>query len=389
MIERPPRRRRVALVTNFCQYYRVPLFESLARLYDLELFFFSPGDETYWIREHGVARGNFVQHHVPGRRILGTSVNPALVAQLWQGQFDVFISGVVGKFAMPATMAVARAQRCPFLLWTQIWMRLQTPVHRLIFPATRYVYRHADAIVASGEHVKRYLISEGVDGERVFSCDEATDNQLYNQPLAAARIRQLRADLRIRPEQKIVLFIGRLEAVKGLPHLIDAFASLARDDAILVLAGKGEPSYEAALRRRIAELGLQDRVRLPGFVANPQTPDYYASAWVYVLPSVTTAAFKEPWGLVINEAFNQGLPAIVSDSVGAAAGGLLRDGQEGLVVPEGNVPALAAALARVLDDAALRNRMGSAARQAISAWNIDRMAAGFAQAIEYVSTQRR
>ncbi len=380
-----PRRLRVAFVTNFCQYYRVKLFESLARLYDVEFFFFSAGDESYWLPEHGVAQGNFKHHDIPGLRVLRTSINPTLVPLLWRGQFDVFVSGVVGKFAMPATYAVARAQGRPFVLWTQIWMRLATPIHRVIFPATRFVYRHADAVVASGEHVKSYLVSEGVGAEHIFSCDEATDNELYNQPVAAERVAALRRQLAVHGDDKIILFIGRIEEEKGLPYLIDAFAGLRRRDAVLVIAGKGNADYEQMLKQRVQQLGINDRVRFPGFVPNHQTPDYYASAWVYVLPSITTAAFKEPWGLVINEAFNQGVPAIVSDSVGAAAGGMLKDGSEGLVVRERDVPALEHALQRVLDDEAFRQRLGETARRTIQEWNIERMLRGFQNAIDYVS----
>lgn len=384
----PPRRLRVAFVTNFCQYYRVKLFESLARIYDVEFFFFSAGDESYWLPEHGVAQGSFTHHDVPGVRVLRTSINPALIPLLWRGHFDVFVSGVVGKFAMPATYAVARAQGRPFVLWTQIWMRLATPIHRAIYPATRFVYRHADAVVASGEHVKSYLVSEGVAGDRIFNCGEATDNELYNQPVAAERVATLRSQLGVNGGDKIILFIGRLEEEKGLPYLIDAFAALRRNDAVLVIAGKGNADYEQMLKQRVQQLAIADRVRFPGFVPNHETPDYYAGAWVYVLPSITTAAFKEPWGLVINEAFNQGVPAIVSDSVGAAAGGMLKDGSEGLVVRERDVPALAHALQRVLDDEALRHRLGETARRTIQDWSIERMRRGFEVAIDYVVDAR-
>ena len=61
---------------------------------------------------------------------------------------------------------------------------------------------------------------------------------------------------------------------------------------------------------------------------------------VYVLPSITTRLFKEPWGLVVNEAFNQGVPVIATDAVGAAAGGLVENGVNGFVVPEGNSRAI-------------------------------------------------
>lgn len=66
--------------------------------------------------------------------------------------------------------------------------------------------------------------------------------------------------------------------------------------------------------------------------------------------------FKEPWGLVVNETMNQGVPAIATDAVGAAAGGLVQHGQTGLVVAERDVEALAAALQQLLADPTLRAR---------------------------------
>ena len=70
----------------------------------------------------------------------------------------------------------------------------------------------------------------------------------------------------------------------------------------------------------------------------------YAAADVLVVPSIATRTFREPWGLVVNEAMNQGLPVIASDAVGAVAGGLVRDGRNGLVVRAGDSGALAHAM---------------------------------------------
>ena len=77
----------------------------------------------------------------------------------------------------------------------------------------------------------------------------------------------------------------------------------------------------------------------------------YAACDVLVVPSIRTRTFREPWGLVVNEAMNRGLPVIASDAVGAAAGGLVRDGVNGLVVPAGDSAALAAAIRRLAGDA--------------------------------------
>ena len=81
-----------------------------------------------------------------------------------------------------------------------------------------------------------------------------------------------------------------------------------------------------------------------------------------MLPSIRTATFTEPWGLVVNEAMLQGNPVIASDAVGAAAGGLVRAGRNGLIYPADDVPALAARIRALHAAPELRRRLGEAAR---------------------------
>jgi len=382
-------RLRVALVTNFVQYYRVPVYEELARRCDTEFIFFSQGEEGYWLPQHGVSTGDFKAASVPSFRLLGTAVAPSLPGRLWRGGFDVYLSGIVGRFALPATYVVARLRRRPFVLWTQIWMRIQTPAHRAFFPITRFFYRHADAVVAGGEHVKRYLISEGVDPGRIFSCGNATRNELYMRTVTDGERSARRAQLGIGATDEVVLFVGRLEEAKGVHLLLAAFAALGRPAAKLVIAGAGMDSeYAERLRHQVERLGLGARVVFAGYIANDHIAELYALARVCVVPSITTATFKEPWGLIVNEAFGQGVPVIASDCVGAAAGGMLVDGVQGRVVPEGDVIALTTAIGEILDDAKLRERMSAAARRTLPEWDVQRMVDGFERAIRYAAVAR-
>jgi glycosyltransferase involved in cell wall biosynthesis len=378
---------KIAFITNICAHYRVQTFEALARYHDVDYYFFSAGDEWYWQQEHGVRAGDFHYEYLPGFRLGRTRVTPTLPWKLWRGNYDVYIKCINGRFALPITYLIVRLRRKPFILWTGIWMRLQTPFHRLAWPLTRYIYHHADAIVVYGEHVKRYLMSEGVPGERIFVAAHAVDNEAYNRPVSEEEKQALRQQLNIAPGKKIVLYLGRLVEEKGLPYLLEAFALLQRDDAVLVLVGTGPE--KARLEQLAQELGIAANVRFVGYVPPERTVPYYSISWVYVLPSVTAPYFKEPWGLVVNEAFNQGVPVIATDAVGAAAGGLVQDGINGFVVPERDSVALAKALRRILDDPDLRERFSQNARQIIATWDNERMVLGFRQAIEYVTGQSR
>jgi glycosyltransferase involved in cell wall biosynthesis len=375
---------KVAFITNICPHYRVKTYERFAQYFpDPDFYFFSAGEEWYWQHNHGVKSGKFHYRYLKGFTILGTRITPSLPIKLWQGNYEVFIKCINGRFALPITYLVARLKRKPFILWTGIWMRLLTPAHRLIYPLTRFIYRHSDAIVVYGEHVKQYLITEeGVQPEKIFVTTHAIDNEAYNRQVTEEEKVALRQELRIDPDQKIILYLGRLEEVKGLAYLIQAFADLNRPDSILVLAGDG--SERGNLEDLVRVKDISDRVRFTGYIPVEKAILYYAIAWVYVLPSITLPTGKELWGLAVNEAFNQGLPVIATRAVGAAAGGLVKDGVNGLIVPERDSALLKQALNSILDDEQMRTRLSRMARQIIDTWDNEHMISGFRQAIEFV-----
>lgn len=378
---------KVAFVHNFASHYTQGTFELLARQCDVRYYFFSNGSEWYWPEAHGVRTGRFRSQYLSGFRALGTRIVPGLPLRLLAGDHDVVIKCINGRFALPASFLSARLRGKPFILWTGIWTRIQTPAHRLFFPLTRAIYRHAAAIVVYGSHVQRYLAGEGVAPEKIFIAPHAVDNSRYNQPVPQRLQADLRERLEIPADARIILYLGRLEAIKGLPYLIEAVAALDRTDTVLVLAGSG--SERASLEALVRERKLEARVRFTGYVPPDRSVIHYALADVFVLPSISLPAGRELWGLVVNEAFNQGVPVIASEAVGAAAGGLVRDGVNGFVVPERDSAALAGALQKILDDGGLRERFSRNARDIISGWTQQAMAERFQDAIAYALAGRR
>jgi glycosyltransferase involved in cell wall biosynthesis len=114
----------------------------------------------------------------------------------------------------------------------------------------------------------------------------------------------------------------------------------------------------------------------------------YAAADVLVMPSIATASFLEPWGLVANEAMNQRLPIIATGAVGAVAGGLVRDRRNGLVVAAGEADALAGALRALHDDPALRAELGANGARDVAAYTHEAWAEAFADALRGATVQR-
>jgi glycosyltransferase involved in cell wall biosynthesis len=195
-------------------------------------------------------------------------------------------------------------------------------------------------------------------------------------------------DFRIREGLSAVTgcFVGRLEQEKGVDILIRAVADMRRPLS-LVVAGDG--TCLERLRALADALGAGERVRFVGWLGRQELRMLYQASDFLVLPSVPTRFVKETWGVVVNEAMNAGVPVIATDAVGAAAGGLVRDGFTGLVVPAGDVMGLAFALDRLAGDENARRRMGSNARDAVASYTFEAAAAAFEQAISHSTSHRR
>lgn len=364
--------RRIAFINYFCPHYRLRLFEEVARRMDADFYFFADERERYWNRKIPLVRdGAFRRIELRRVRVLGQSFMPGIVRALSRRRYDAVVKCLNGRLMLPLTFLTCRLRGLPIVIWTGMWYHPQTRVHRLTRPLTEAVYRHADAIVTYGEHVKRFVCEvDGVDPAKVFVAGQAVE---------AGRFLDVEPAM---DDDAEVLFIGQFEERKGIDYLLDAFAAID-GPARLVLVGNG--TQEEAIRARVA---ADPRIEIVGYVPQDQLPERLARARCLVLPSVTTPLDREPWGLVVNEAMHAGLPVVASDTVGAAAGGLVVDGRNGYVVPERDPAALAEALRRLVSDAELARRFGRQAREDAGQFDYARMAGAFEAAVEHAIAQR-
>jgi D-inositol-3-phosphate glycosyltransferase len=193
----------------------------------------------------------------------------------------------------------------------------------------------------------------GADPSRVVVIPCGVDLELFRpRPAAPARQRLGLA------AEHVLLFVGRLTPIKGLETLLRALAVLRSDGlaksrlTLLVVGGaKGDEAGSEHLRGLASELGVATWVDFRGPQPQDVLPDYYAAADVCVMPSR-----YESFGMVALEAMASGVPVIASRAGGLAV--TVQDGVTGRLVPEGDVPALARAVAGLLGDEPGRHALG-------------------------------
>jgi len=245
---------------------------------------------------------------------------------------DVFLSEKKGPFRSAARLAFQRASA-----------------------ATACSDDLATRALALGARAKPEVIPYGVDADE-FRAEPSTGHAL-------------RRALGIDGDAVVIFAVGRLVRKKGFEFLLDAVAKLERKFA-LVIAGKGDLANE--LEERAASLGVRDSVELVGNVERAELPGYFAMADIVSVPSVRDAAGNVD-GLpnVLLEAMASGRAIVASDVAGIPQA--IRDGRDGLLVPEKDSEALARAITLLAQSKTQRDDLGASARaRAVEtfSWNL-------------------
>lgn len=157
--------------------------------------------------------------------------------------------------------------------------------------------------------------------------------------------------------RRMLLFLARIHPIKCVDLLLRAFAALEDRESVLVIAGGGDPSVVASLRRLAGELGLDERVKWLGFAGGADKRWLLSRATLFVLPSAS-----ENYGIAAVEAMHAGLPVVVTAGCGLAD--FVSRHRAGIVT-DGSVCALRSALATLLASNELSRGMGEAGRRAV------------------------
>jgi glycosyltransferase involved in cell wall biosynthesis len=218
-----------------------------------------------------------------------------------------------------------------------------------VLPNYKMRCRGAAAVFHSTVDLKRYAESQGV----AATCCHHIPNMVDVPPVPPHRVRR-------RPQ--VIGAMGRFVAKKGFEHFIAALGELRSQGIAFraILAGDGPE--RVALERLAIGHDLRDALAFPGWVDDKET--FFASIDVFCLPS-----HHEPFGIVLIEAMAQAMPIVATDSEGPTE--IVHDRIDGILVPRGDVAALARALAGMIADPEYAARLGeNAYRHARDTYNV-------------------
>lgn len=228
-------------------------------------------------------------------------------------------------------------------------VRPMVPLLRLVLARSARVTVNSSA---TGEAVRAVC-----PGAAIEPIPMGVDAGLFSPARADAALRR-----RLAPGGgPLLLFCGRLALKKGVRYLIEAMPAVRERHPAAVLAIVGDGEEGERLRQQVRDAGLEEAVRFVGAVPNAELPPFYASADLFVCPSIVDErGDTEGLGVVLLEAAASALP-VVASRVGGIPD-VVRDGENGFLVAEKSPGEIAAAVLRLLADAGARRRLGERSR---------------------------
>jgi phosphatidylinositol alpha-1,6-mannosyltransferase len=263
---------------------------------------------------------------------------------------NISYGGLVG-------MAGKRFFGVPYVAFAYGYEFLKFPRRSPVAALVRAAYRRAVMVAAISRYTRDELIRFGVDAAAIEVCLPGAARTSPPTPAATAAIKT-KLDLN---GHRLLLSVGRMVPRKGHLTLVRAMPRVLgrHPDAVLVCAGRGPCRDDA--KRLAAELGVSDRVRLPGHLTDVEVNALYEACEIFALPAGTGPRGQvEGFGLVFAEAAARGKPVIAGRSGGMPDAVL--EGETGFLVESGDADGAAAAIDRLLSDGALARRMGEAGR---------------------------
>lgn len=263
----------------------------------------------------------------------------------------------------PAAALAAGRRALPLVLslhGSDIYLPERKPWLR---PLARWTFRRASAITACSQDLARRAMALGAPAGRLTVIPYGADPQTFH-PADPAERERTRAELGLAPGEPFLLAVGRLVRKKGFDILLRALPQVIREvgPVHLLIAGRGDLLEELAALA--GQFGINNYVNFPGAVERDRLPALFRSCDLLIVPSMHDERGNVD-GLpnVVLEGMASGVAVVASEVAGIPQ--VISSGETGLLVPEKDPEALAAAIVRLLREPELRARLGQEARKRV------------------------
>lgn len=372
---------KVALVTNIIPPYRKPLFEEIGKHCELTVICSAVNQaDRNWYDWNEENTSTFKTITLKGLCLKIKHgffyFQPDLLVALRKLRPDVIITSAFALNTLFGSL-YAKITRTPSLLWSASTRLSERKYSTLRLWFRRFLIRLNNAYVATGLDAAEYLVSIGARKDRCFTAVNAVEDITHHSELG--KMREEAQGIRSEYSDPILLYTGRLIALKGLDLLLLAYEKIQNvegaKDATLLIIGSGP--LEKELKKKATQKNLKN-ARFIEFKQKRQLWPYYLASDIYVLPSR-----EDTWGMVVNEAMQCGLPVVCSKFAGAARE-MVENGKTGYVVDPYDTDGFARTLEKIIKDDELRKEMGERAFEKVTAdYSIEESAKGFLRAISF------
>jgi glycosyltransferase involved in cell wall biosynthesis len=360
---------RVAILTNERAPYRVPVYNALATRPDLDLtvvYFSRKEPNREWKLPPSTHKHHFLEERFVtiGSRMQGERYihyNPDAWSYLATLRPQVIVTTGYNPTHLLA-FAYCQLRGARHVVMTDGTSRSEENLSRVHRWVRAFIYRRSAAYVGASGASLKLLESYGNPPDRIFRSYLCANNKAFARQPAVERSYDL-------------MFSGRVAPVKNPDFVLRVAAALAvklgRRIRVLIV---GSGPMQDELKQLAASLGDAVEVNFAGFLTQDELPSFYVQARLFCFPTSW-----DPWGVVVNEACAAGLP-VLSTSKAGVVGELVRDGENGRVLPL-DVEQWAEAARVILADEAMLHRMSARSLELVGKYTFEEAADGVYRAV--------
>ncbi len=371
--------KRVLLISNVPQIYRIPLFNEIDRQLSekgiqLKVVFASGG----YARRKAKIDFSEMKFQYEILKSLKISFGNVEKTMFTYGGINKVISEfnpdkiIVLGFSLAAMKIYVRSffQKMHYVIWSgavEFPGRYDSGFRKF---ERKLLIKRAEGFVSYGSKAKEYLVKMGAQADKVHIGINTVDTGFFSE-----ETQKIRSAI-VPPEKKHLLYVGYLVPRKNVGKLIDIIKALSitRKDFVFDILGDG--SDKGILESKVRELNLTDVVKFHGFVQRDGLPEYFARSSCFLFQTDF-----DVWGLVLNEAMAAGLPVLSSVNAGATYD-LIIENETGYSVNYNDGEDILEKINFLLDNPTFAKQMGENARQLIAGKaNVTISALGFVNSV--------